>query len=584
VEAADGLIFRQIMEGEGADIWGGSPSPDGRYFVYSDWDNANGDLAIRDLETGEVRRLTNDSGTSDDNDYAQEGIFSPDGRQIAYSWYTEDGVYELHLMNVDGTGQRSLHESGDQWSARLCDWSPDGNHILVYRHLGWLPRESQIALVSLRDGSHRLLKELDWRVPMNVSLAPDGRHVVYDFPAGEHPSNHDVFLLTVNDREVKSLISHPANDFVLGWVPGSRSILFASDRTGHWGMWMVSVDQNGQALGPARLIKKDTGLVRPLGFTRDGSFYYGIGRDQIDVFTAELELESGAVLSAPAPAIQEFMGSNQSPAWSPDGRYLAYTSGQSRVPQSMLLCIRSEETGKIRKLSPSLTGFRGLQWSPDGRSILTIGTDPEGRRGAFLIDVQSGEVIDDLIRPGLPFPPEWASDSKGIIFADKDFDKTRSQIVWRDLATGQEKKIGPMTEGSILNRVRVSPDGSQLAARHWRPNNQPIELVVLSVNGGELRTLLSVEDPNGLMDLAWAPDGKQLLYFKGVGELPHNGELWAISVEGGEPRYLGISTGYVRQLSVHPDGKQIVFAGSSRDDEPQVWVMEGFLDKFAASK
>lgn len=156
----------------------------------------------------------------------------------------------------------------------------DGSQILVHRHLGWLPRENQIALVSVADGSIQPMKDLDWRYPMNLSLSPDGKHVVYDFAAGEHPSNRDIFLLSVDDSQTTPLITHPANDFVLGWAPDGRSILFTSDRTGQCGMWTVSVDQNGRGLGPARLVKKDMGWIRPLGFTRDGSFYYGIGRDQ----------------------------------------------------------------------------------------------------------------------------------------------------------------------------------------------------------------------------------------------------------------------------------------------------------------
>jgi Tol biopolymer transport system component len=93
--------------------------------------------------------------------------------------------------------------------------------------------------------------------------------------------------------------------------------------------------------------------------------------------------------------------------------------------------------------------------------------------------------------------------------------------------------------------------------------------------------LITIEKPEELHDLAWTRDGKQLLLFKGLGD---TSELWAISAEGGKPRSLGIQAGSVRQLSVHADGKQIVFAGSNRDDEPQVWVMEDYLSKFVASK
>jgi Tol biopolymer transport system component len=347
-------------------------------------------------------------------------------------------------------------------------------------------------------------------------------------------------------------------------------------------MWTVSVDENGRGLGPARLVKKDMGWIRPLGFTRDGSFYYGIGRDQSDVYTAELDLEFGRTLRQPAPAVQQFMGTNQSPAWSPDGRYLAYISKRSPVARSTLLCIRSEDTGEVRELSPPLTYFRGLRWSPDGRSILTIGADFEDRRGAFLIDVQTGKLIADVIRPALPYPPDWAAAGTAVVYAEKDVEKKRSQIVWRDLKTGEEKRIGPMTQGSILNRVQLSPDGIQVAAQNWKLKEKAPDLVVLSVDGGPLRTLVTIEAPAGISDLAWTRDGKQVLFFKSVGD--RESELWVVPAEDGEPRSLGLRAGYIEQLSVHPDGKHIVFAESSRDDEPQVWVMEDFLSKFVASK
>ena len=575
VEAAEGLIFRQVLEGEGADIWGGNPSPDGRFFAYADWDNANGDLAIRDMDTGEVRNLIRDSSGTDYDNYVQEAVFSPDGQKIAYSWYKD--VYELRMINADGTGQRELYRGESQWSVRPCSWSPDGKKILVHMHLGWLPRENQIAFISATDGSLEILKTLDWQYPTNLALSPNGQQVVYDYPADKQSTTHDLFLLNINNHQEATLISHPANDLVLGWVPGSRSILFASDRTGHWGIWMLTVDQEGQPTGQVKLIKKDTGPIRPLGFTQDGSFYYGIGRDQIDVFTAEIDFESGKVVSPPDTAIKHFMGTNQSPAWSPDGKYLAYTSVRSPVPNSTLLCIRSEDDGTVRELSPRLTQFRGLRWSPDGKSVLTVGTDLKGRRGAFLIEVQNGEVTSDFIRPDLPFPPEWIPGRNAIVFAAKDFEKTQSQIVWLELENGKEKKIGSLTQDSILNRVRISPDGSQLAARNFHSKDKSIDLVVCSIEGGPLKTLLTIKEPEGIFDLSWTADGKQVLFFKRTGEPSHESELWAVPVETGKPQKLGIQAGYILQLDVHPEGKRIVFGGYSRDDEPQVWVMEGLI-------
>ena len=55
-QPSDGIVNRQVWIGPGADIEG-APSPDGKFLSFVDWDT--GDLAIRDLETGTNRRLTN---------------------------------------------------------------------------------------------------------------------------------------------------------------------------------------------------------------------------------------------------------------------------------------------------------------------------------------------------------------------------------------------------------------------------------------------------------------------------------------------------------------------------------------------
>ncbi|MCX6376441.1 MAG: hypothetical protein NTU88_10495, partial [Armatimonadetes bacterium] len=52
-------------------------------------------------------------------------------------------------------------------------------------------------------------------------------------------------------------------------------------------------------------------------------------------------------------------------------------------------------------------------------------------------------------------------------------------------------------------------------------------------------------------------------------------ELWSVSVQGGEPRKLDLTAENMRDLSVHPDGRQIAFTAGQTKSE--VWVMENFL-------
>jgi tetratricopeptide (TPR) repeat protein len=92
--AGGGLTVRKIIS-LGYD---GSPSSDGSFISFTDW--GQGNLAVKDLATGSVRRLTKNA-TGDQ--FVGHSVISPDNRKIAYSWYDENGVYSLWLINVDGT-------------------------------------------------------------------------------------------------------------------------------------------------------------------------------------------------------------------------------------------------------------------------------------------------------------------------------------------------------------------------------------------------------------------------------------------------------------------------------------------------
>src|SRR5262249_45925915 len=79
-------------------------APDGRYFPYTTYDTQKGDLFLHDLLTGADRRLTNTgsasrTGTSVPSEQFCDGetAFSPDSKQLAYTWHTEKDLYEIRL-------------------------------------------------------------------------------------------------------------------------------------------------------------------------------------------------------------------------------------------------------------------------------------------------------------------------------------------------------------------------------------------------------------------------------------------------------------------------------------------------------
>ncbi len=265
----------------------GRTSPDGRYLTYVDFDT--GDLALRDLATGEKLRLTNEGSGSPD--YAYWSVPSPDGKQIAYSWVTRNlSTIELRVIGTDASKPRLLYSNNGEAVAPVA-WSPDGREILAVFHRQ--DNTNQLAWFSVSDGAPRVLKTLDWRYPVGVSLSPDGRYIVYDSPQQQESENRDIYLLGADaSREIK-LVEHPSNNSFPFWSPDGRTVLFLSDRTGTTGLWAIRVDEDGRPHGPPELVKPDMERIRPLGFTRKGSLYYGLEFSLTDVYITSLDPATG---------------------------------------------------------------------------------------------------------------------------------------------------------------------------------------------------------------------------------------------------------------------------------------------------
>jgi Tol biopolymer transport system component len=545
----------------------GAPSRDGAYLTFTD--ESRLDVAICELATGQIRHLTKHQSVWE---FALASMPSPDGKLVAYTW-DQDGRYELRVVGLEGTEPRVLYSSNAEvtW-LELADWSPDGNSILAIF-------SRRLALVSVADGSVRVLKNSVSASPGRPRFSPDGRYIAYDLPQGPGSAERDIFLLAPDTGRETPLIQHPADDLLLDWTPDGRAILFRSDRTGTMGAWLMRV-ADGKPQGTPELVKPDLGrALTPMGFTRDGSYYYGVRTEMNDVYIAELDLATGKLTSAPSPATQRFVGSNERPDWSPDGQQLLYLS--RRAPGAWgarALCVRSTESGEVRELVSKLNRVSYVRWSPDGRSLLANAQHPTGEFGRFRIDVQTGD-FERIVVSTFGWPAAWSGDGKAIFYHQLDSATNRSTIVVRDLETGQEKELHslPKDSSNYAGGLAVSRDGRQLAFQVSESGSRIIK--VMPAAGGEARDLLREVRLPISAPIAWAPDGLSLLFGTQTSPGGLKTELWLISVQGGEPRKLELTAENMRDLSVHPDGRHVAFTAGQRRSE--VWVMENFLPKAA---
>jgi hypothetical protein len=252
----------------GGDVYG-KVSPDGRYIPYIDWD-LKGDLFVHDLVTDTNRRLTNAARDEKGaEEWAYQSVFSRDGRHVAYTWFK--GQHStLRVVRVDRRGVPEARVLFDNSDVRMIwpeDWSPDGKWIAV--GLERSDRTAQIGLLGVEDGSLRILKSMEWRTHIPMSISPDGKYLAYS-TRGNETAASDIYVLSSDGSRELPAVVHHADDILVGWTPDGSQILFSSDRTGSVGVWAVPFDGSGASATPQLLKGENRSLLakRPgTGFT-----------------------------------------------------------------------------------------------------------------------------------------------------------------------------------------------------------------------------------------------------------------------------------------------------------------------------
>jgi Tol biopolymer transport system component len=322
----------------------------------------------------------------------------------------------------------------------------------------------------------------------------------------------------------------------------------------------------GPRAAPPRLLRKDVGAVRPLGFDRDGSLYYGLPISTSEVFEAQLDRETAQVVSEPSPVSVTGVGFKTSPAWSPDGRSLAHVAQAPPWRDRDIIVLRSLDSGEQRHMSLALSLMEHLRWTPDGKHLLLTGHDFTDQHGLHRVDVATGrtEAIvlaanGDLIRH-----PMLAPDGRTLYYRISRLMAEPSVLIARDLPTGREREISPN-----VYRFALSADGRWLA---YTVLSRPVRtktLFIAQTAGGTPRELLQ----GRIHDVAWMPDGEHILFAETRDQAGGiTTDLWLLPARGGARRPVGISMPSLRDVTIHPGGQRIAFVSGRHAFE--VWVME----------
>lgn len=230
-----------------------------------------------------------------------------------------------------------------------------------------------------------------------------------------------------------------------------------------------------------------------------------------------------------------------SPAWSPDGKKLAYVSFEQG--RSMVYVQRLRDAS--RQLIASYKGVNGAPaWSPDGRT-LAFTSSKDGNPEIYLLDIQSGSITRLTRNQAIDTEAAWSPDGQHLVFTSDRSGRPQIYRIRRD-GTGVERLT---FEGSYNARASYGPDGDRLTL--VTNEGQGYRIGVFYLKNQELHVLTNTtldESPT------FAPNGAMILYATQQGG---HGVLAAVSSDGRVKQTLRFQKGDVREPAWSPYNQKL---------------------------
>lgn len=262
-------------------------------------------------------------------------------------------------------------------------------------------------------------------------------------------------------------------------------------------------------------------------------------------------------------------GFEDTPAFSPDGKYLAYSwnGGKGGEYGEKSIYIKAVKTGESRQLTTNEANEHYPIFSKDGLDIAFI-RGQYGTPGELIIVPFIGGTERRIARLfsgnySISFSPD--GEHIAVIDTEDSTENGQYAVYLIDIKTGERRRVTAPAEFEGETTPRFSPDGKKLAFIRLAATNDKQrldnqDLFVVPVEGGEPKQITF--DKSTINSLTWNADGDQIYFVS-----PRGGNdlrVWSVPSTGGEPSIISTVAKDVRNLAVSPDGKKLAFSERNR--------------------
>ena len=279
---------------------------------------------------------------------------------------------------------------------------------------------------------------------------------------------------------------------------------------------------------------------------------------------------SGAGAGADSPInvvpLTTYPGRESQPAFSPDGNQIAFVWSGAK-DDNIDVYVRLVDGGNWVRLTDDPGDDVNPVWSPDGRTIAFYRSSADGD-GIFLVPALGGAerklagVWANRFGFGSHTWIHWSPDGRWLVVSDKTSAEEPFSLFLLSTETGEKRRV-MSPPASVVGDCSpaFSPDGKQLA--FVRVISAVVgEVYLVSVNGGEPKRLTF--DGAGVSNVAWTPNGREIVFAS-----RHGGKsrLFRVPVEGGGAEWLVATGSEAHYPAFSRDGSRLAWRQNTSDED-----------------